>query len=1166
MSWLRDTGAFIVKERYPETDHPFIIRHLLTDDALDYYLAHEDMIFNFYDLRKLLLHKQNVLAPLRTLPSLDSIATLSLTAAPPFLTSTQIPTSTTDKTTAMTTYTFAQSLEDLTQNDIRKTIIEDLQRNTAKFTGEHRQDVIKWLKTIEIKFDTAEIPTAKKFYLIPQLLDKEALDWFQEHKTNFNNSWSIFTEHFKRTFDSPNRARIAMQKLHSYTQSPYQDVRSFCSEMRKLFSEADPQMSSTMKLELLLAKVKPSYRLDLLKQKPKDPTEFETLAQDIENIYLVNEAIEQNTQFNMTEPVTDGPVSTTSPSYPSKPFLLYAKLIVNNVPLQTLIDTGASATCISFNTLQRMSNFRYIDTTVSSFVLADGVIPLQSNGSVELSMQFGNELIKFHAFVIKKLCVDLIIGMDFLIIFNANIDVKSQYLSLETFGRRTSIRLDDQSRRPLLPLHARHATIVPPHSTMAILASTPISSLSAYFMPTSSFIEHPNLSSTQKIVTVQHHHSHLLVTNSSDAPEHIPEFFCFGYLLSNPVGSQNFFNQIALLCRRYNEKKNQQTFNRTVTYSQLPQRLFNDSKRLYRSTPSINHVTLNTLPRFSSSQFQQTRDLLVNHLLDHDNKDRLLALLAQFSQLFDNSRHNISNIVVENVFNTVPHSPPSFRPHRNPHHREETQRLIDEFLEAGMIQESNSPYAAPAFIVPRKDNRPGRLVVDYRALNKITIPDASPLPHMEDLLQELGKGYKYFSRLDLKSGYHQFRIPTADRPKTAFVVSQGHYEFRVFSMGPQNAPAAFQKTMYAVMKSCREFCHVFLDDIIICSKSFDEHINHLKLAFDALAKQKLVLNASKCELAVQRVVVLGHTVSDTAIAPTIDAIQAILDLKEPRTLKETNKFLGGIAYYRKFVPHFSHIAAPIHRISNLTKDRKHLFKWTVEHSNTFHALKHLLTTAPLFLHFPIDDFPLHLATDASGTATRGVLFQDVNGERHNLFYHSKVLSPTEQKYSVPEKEALTIYHCLQRMRTLVLGRTVYIHTDHCPICGMLQKPVNNRRIERVANLIQEYRIAEMKHINGKSNCLADYLSRPSDDPLFDVDYGLESKLPCSTSSNLPNPCQPSKNILAYMTLRPRQKIPALGVSSLDKDDDLHGNRTHTSCYPGSCPKPIRLEDTSCSSL
>ena len=315
----------------------------------------------------------------------------------------------------------------------------------------------------------------------------------------------------------------------------------------------------------------------------------------------------------------------------------------------------------------------------------------------------------------------------------------------------------------------------------------------------------------------------------------------------------------------------------------------------------------------------------MNHVLDHDNKERLSTLLAQFSQLFDNSHHDISNIVVENVFNTVPHSPPSFRPHRNPHHREETQRLIDQFLEAGLIQELNSPYAASAFIVPRKNNRPGRLV-DSRTLNKITVPDASPLLHTEDLLQELGKGYKYFSRLGLKSGYHQFSIPPADRPKTAFVVSQGHYEFRVLFMGPQNAPAAFQKTMYKVMKPCREFCHVFLDDIIICSKSFDEHINHLKLAFETLAKEKLVLNASKCELAVPRVAVLGHTVSDTSISPTTDAIQAILDLQEPHTLKEVNKFLGGIAYYRKFVPSFSKVAAPLHKISNLTKGRRHLFK------------------------------------------------------------------------------------------------------------------------------------------------------------------------------------------------------------------------------------------------
>ena len=443
----------------------------------------------------------------------------------------------------------------------------------------------------------------------------------------------------------------------------------------------------------------------------------------------------------------------------------------------------------------------------------------------------------------------------------------------------------------------------------------------------------------------------------------------------------------------------------------------------------------------------------------------------------------------------------------------------------------------PRLSLLEKNNRPGRLIVDYRALSKITVPDASPLPHTEDLLQEFGKRYKYFSRLDLKSDYHQFRIPPGDRPKTSFVVSQGYYGFRVLSMGPQNAPVAFQKTMYKVMKPCREFCHVFLDDIIICSKSFDEHINHLKLAFETLAKEKLVLNASKCELAVPRVVVFGHTVSDTSISPTTDAIQAILDSQEPHPLKEVNKFLGGTAYYREFVPNFSKVAAPLHKISNLTKNRRHLFKWTVGHSNAFRALKHLLTTASLLLHFPVDDFPLQLATDASSTATGDVLFQDINGQRHNLFYHSKVLSPIEQKYSVPEKEALAIYHCLQCMRTLILGRTVYIHTDHCPICGMLHKPVNNRRIERVANLIQEYRIAEMKHIDGKSNCLADFLSRSSDEPLFDVACGPESKFPCSNSSNLTNPRPPSENVVATMTLRPRQKLLSPGVANLDQEDE-----------------------------
>ena len=481
---------------------------------------------------------------------------------------------------------------------------------------------------------------------------------------------------------------------------------------------------------------------------------------------------------------------------PSKPFLLYTTLTINNTSLNTLIDTGACATCISFKALQRTSNFRYVDTTSRSFVLADGVMPLHIKGLVELSMEFGHELITFHALVVETLCVDLILGMDFMIIYNANIDVKLQHFTLEVDGRRTTVHVDDHLRRPLVPLHSHHATWIPPWSTIAIPVTSPLSLLSAYFIPTSTFIENPHLSCSQKIVTIQNHQSSLSVTNKSNFPQYIPQYFCFGYLLSDRTQQQNYFDQIPAFQRRYNEQRSRRGASHIFTHPRLPERIFHNTKKSSRPIPSKFTTILNSTPPAPSLRLQETLNLLANHLLDNQQNSQLSSLLLQFSHLFDNSHHNISNIVIDNVFNTIPHSPPAFRPHRNPHNQQETQRLIDEFLEAGIIQESNSPYAAPGFIVPRKENRPGRLVVDYRALNKITIPDASPLPHGEDLLQELGKGYKYFSKLDLKSGYHQFRIPPVDRSKTAFVISQGHYEFLVLPMGPQNAPAAFQKIMY----------------------------------------------------------------------------------------------------------------------------------------------------------------------------------------------------------------------------------------------------------------------------------------------------------------------------------------------------------------------------------
>ncbi|CAF4466274.1 unnamed protein product [Rotaria sp. Silwood2] len=299
--WLRDTGAFFAKECVPDAHQVFAIRFLLTEQALDIYSAHEDLIHNFTDLRKLLLHAAGK-APLRTLASLDSISNLTLSMAQPVANSTRLdPNLTTTTSLPTTSITFAQSADDLTQNEYRKSIITQFREDKSlKFSGEHKQDVIKWLEKLERKFQIAEISDVKKFDYLTELLEKGALNWFIERKSSLNRSWPDFVEQFKTVYDSPNRSQLAFQKLQYYHQSADQDIRSFCSAMRKLCKEYDPDMSKKMRLDFLLRSVNPTYRPEILKLKPTDADEFEQIALDVENAFLTLNAYETYTPSNVT--------------------------------------------------------------------------------------------------------------------------------------------------------------------------------------------------------------------------------------------------------------------------------------------------------------------------------------------------------------------------------------------------------------------------------------------------------------------------------------------------------------------------------------------------------------------------------------------------------------------------------------------------------------------------------------------------------------------------------------------------------------------------------------------------------------------------------------------------------------------------------------------------
>ncbi|MCY7361464.1 MAG: Ty3/Gypsy family RNase HI domain-containing protein, partial [Ignavibacteria bacterium] len=189
-------------------------------------------------------------------------------------------------------------------------------------------------------------------------------------------------------------------------------------------------------------------------------------------------------------------------------------------------------------------------------------------------------------------------------------------------------------------------------------------------------------------------------------------------------------------------------------------------------------------------------------------------------------------------------------------------------------------------------------------------------------------------------------------------------------------------------------------------------------------------------------------------------------------------------------------AAPIHRVTNLTKPNRRQFVWGDTQKQAFLQLKELLINSPLFLDFPSDDYPLILTTDASKVGIGGTLQQKIDGEIKNLYYHSQVTNSTQRRYDPIELEALAIWLCFQRMRSYLLGRSIIIYTDHCPLCNMMNSSVKNRRVDRISILLQEYNIEKIIHIKGQHNCLADYLSRhpiPREEEIFDEDYGIAKR-------------------------------------------------------------------------
>ena len=354
----------------------------------------------------------------------------------------------------------------------------------------------------------------------------------------------------------------------------------------------------------------------------------------------------------------------------------------------------------------------------------------------------------------------------------------------------------------------------------------------------------------------------------------------------------------------------------------------------------------------------------------------------------------------------------------------ELKRPVEVLLEKSFIRPSKSPYVAPILFVKKKD---GTLCmcVDYRALNKVTIKNKYPFPRTDEMLDQLN-GSTIFSRLDLKTGYHQIRINNDDIEKTAFRTRYESFEFLVLPFGLTNAPPTFMRLINTIFhRYLNEFVIIYLDDILIYSKNQHDHLNHIKLVLQLLHDNQLYANKETCELGVDQIHFLSHVVTSLGIRTDENKVIAVKNWPIPCNRIHVRSFLGAAGFYRRFISKFSQIAAPL---TDLTKDN-HKFEWTNKHHTAFITLKEALLTAPV-LRLPDFSLTFIVVTDASLVAVGGVLMQN-DGEAECLIaYESRKLNDVESRYPVHEQELFAIIVCLRSWRCYIEGMKFIIRTDH----------------------------------------------------------------------------------------------------------------------------------------
>jgi hypothetical protein len=523
--------------------------------------------------------------------------------------------------------------------------------------------------------------------------------------------------------------------------------------------------------------------------------------------------------------------------------------------------------------------------------------------------------------------------------------------------------------------------------------------------------------------------------------------------------------------------------NSTVTKSPSPPpppiEICNISARQLRKSIKKNEqVFLLFVRRKKKSKEVEFLDSQLNVL----ETDIASKLVSEFSDVFpkDLPKKLPPKRFLEHNIRLLPGSTPTFKNHHrlSPQDLDELKVHIKDLLDHGFIRASHSPYGAPVLFAKKAGEVKRRLCIDYRDLNRITVKDKYPLPRVDELLDRL-HGAKYFTKLDLRSGYHQVRVADDDIQKTAFNTRYGQYEFLVLPFGLTGAPSTFMHLMNHILHPYLDKVVVaYLDDILIYSKTLEEHEEHVRTILAELRKHELYAKESKCEFFKRSVTFLGFIVTDQGIKVDPRKVAAAKEWPVPKSVSDCRSFLGFVGFYRKFIKNHSKIVAPISDLTKTANGAK--FAWTSQAQEAFEQMIELLCSAPVLI-LPDPSKPYVVTTDASGFAIGACLQQDQGNGLQPICYMSKKMLDAETRYPIHDKEMLAIIVALREWRHYLHGSkfTVQVLTDHKSLVHFDTQPKLSERQARWNEFIAEFDFTII-YQEGKKNVVADALSRRAD--------------------------------------------------------------------------------------